>query len=106
MSATITIPSSITPATERLVAELSMRTEMELMIEKIGTSIPGVLDLEVLLQAPYDTGGGDQVILHARCDEEVLERSGWSEWDYLRWMIDTFPPQVCEHFTLMSYFGA
>ena len=105
MNTTTTIPVTISPEAEQLAAELGMRSEMDLMIEHIGTSIPGVLELEVFLQPPYDAGGGDQIILYAKCDLARIEQSGWSSWDYRDWKIETFPPEVCQHFTLLYYFG-
>jgi hypothetical protein len=105
MSATASIPVTISEEVKARVAELGYPAELERMIEHTLQTVPGLLRLNVALHPPYDTGDEPAVVLEAICGEAPAlpdpTRSNWGEWK-----IRHFPPEVCSCFSLMiGYLG-
>jgi hypothetical protein len=98
------VPVTVTPEAEAYVAELGMQGPYRQMLDRILQTVPGLHSVEVILQEPYDLGGGPSVIFHATRDNPHLEYDP-TESQFERWQIDTFPPEVFTHFVLLTVYG-
>jgi hypothetical protein len=100
---TDTIPITIHPDAEAFVAELGLQGPFRRMVEHMRHHVPELRSIEVTLAEPYDLGGGPRVII------EALRSYPGKEYDpthrqLIRWQVDTFPPEVFQHFCLdVSY---
>lgn len=104
MSAAATVPVTITPEAAARVAELGMQAELERMIEHTRQTVAGLQRIEVTLTPPYDERPSPGVNIEAYTDRPFVEGDRtWGQWG--RWKVTTFPPEVCEHFVLMLYYG-
>jgi hypothetical protein len=81
--------------------ELGMQRELEQMVSHTQRTVSDVQSVEVYLAPPYDTGGAPRVIVEARRPGPLL-LSDRTEWEWGAWQVRTFPPEVCEHFLMVS----
>jgi hypothetical protein len=98
-----TIPVTVTPEAAARVAELGMQAELERMIEHTRQSVPGLRSIEVQEALPYDTGDETTIVIQVTMADPHLDRDPTNtDWD--RWMVTTFPPDVCRYFVMMSLY--
>lgn len=96
-----TIPVTVTPEAAARVAELGMQQQLDQMLEHTLRTVSGLQSIEVQLAPPYDMGDTPRVILEAhRAGPLLLTDDTEIEWG--GWKVDTFPPEVCEHFLMMT----
>ncbi len=96
-----TIPVTITPEAAERLAELGMQRELDLMIEHTKQTVPGLHAITVILEPCYDTRDEPGITIKATVDPPNLEDDP-TEMDWGRWQVRTFPPEVCEHFIMMT----
>jgi hypothetical protein len=104
MSATPTVPLTITAGAAARVAELGMQAELERMLEQVRLEVPQLQHIDVELEEPYDTGGEVGVSVRA------WSGLPWQQIDEVwrplaRWRRATFSPHVCEHLFLDVFCG-
>jgi hypothetical protein len=100
-----TVPVTITPEAAALVAELGMQKEFEQMLEHTQQTVPGLHAIRVVLADLYDTGDEPHVLLEAWMTvADIVHDPTPEQWG--RWQVETFPPQVCEHFGLFPMYEA
>jgi hypothetical protein len=102
--ATMTIPVRVSPEAEARVAQLGVRRELEIMLEHTKEVVPGLRSITVSLEDRYDHGDEPVLLISAEVPgpgsvDDPTQRL----WD--RWVIETFPPEVLEHFCFMEVFG-
>ena len=104
MSQTIAAALTTTPEAASLVSELGLQDSLEQMLEHARQTIPGLYALTVSLLPRYDEPGEiDAIIIDAFSDDPAVAKTPFSrEWG--RWQIDTFPPDVWQHFTLFDHY--
>jgi hypothetical protein len=104
MSVPTTIPITISPEAADRVAELGMQKELDIMIEHVRQTAPGLQRIEVTQAERYDLGGEPGVTIEAFSDRPFVPEER-TDWDWSRWMIETFPSHVLEHFAMMFRYG-
>jgi hypothetical protein len=82
------------------VAALGLQAEYEQLLQHARETIPGLRQLNVELHPPYDTGIEDRVIIEAVCAPLAHGPDDRTWWEYSRWKVTTFPPDVYRHFTV------
>jgi hypothetical protein len=99
-----TIPVTVTPEAAARVAELGMQAELEQMLEHTRQAVPGLLSIEVQEAPPYDTGDESTIVIEAtrgdRFQESDRTDTEWGDWE-----INTFPPDVCRYFVMMTVYA-
>jgi hypothetical protein len=100
-----TVPVTITPEAAARVAELGMQRELDLMLEHTKPSVPGLRRITLNIEPCYDTREEEGITIDADMDDPHLAYDP-TEREWGRWMISTFPPEVCEHFALMTHYWA
>lgn len=101
---TTTIPVTVTPEATARVAELSMQAELERMLEYTRQTVPGLRAIEVREALPYDTGDETTIVIDAiRDNPQLPDDPTQRHWG--AWQCDTFPPEVCHYFVLLSVYG-
>ncbi|HTU89810.1 MAG TPA: hypothetical protein VMF69_06925 [Gemmataceae bacterium] len=100
MNASTDVPMTITPEAENGIAELDMRRELEQMISHVRKVVPGLAAIEVEVAERYDTGGEPGINITAYSDQ-VFEPGSTFSWDFTRWEVEAFPPQVLEHLCIL-----
>jgi hypothetical protein len=104
MSTPVTVPVTVTAEAAALVAELGMRVELDRMVEHTLQAVAGLQHVAVTLEPPYETRPLPGINIEAHTDRPFVEGDRTQgQWD--RWLVTTFPPEVCEHFALMQYYG-
>jgi hypothetical protein len=98
-----TIPVTVTSKAAERVAELGMQAELERMLEHTRQKVPGLRSIEVQLALPYDTGDETSIVIQARRDNPHLSNDP-TDWDWGGWKVDTFPPDVCRYFVMLSVY--
>ena len=100
MAAISTVPVTITSEAAARIAELGMQSELEQMIEHTRQVVPHLLCMEVVLEGPYETHDEPYVTIEATCggpvDDNEMTEGEWGDWK-----METFPPQVYQHFSMM-----
>ncbi len=99
-----TIPVTITPEAAEYVAELGMQEPLQQMLDHALATIPGLRSIVVNLQPPYDTGPEPHVIIDVTMSNPHVDRD-LTEDRWIRWFTAEFPPQVCQHFCLLTVYG-
>ena len=101
MSASATIPTTVTPEAAARIAELGIQGEVDRMLEHTRQTIPNLRRIDVTLDDPHGTGDQPYLTIWAtRGDTYHPDDSSRQEWG--RWKVTTFPPQVCEQITLVT----
>ena len=101
MSASTDVPVTITPGAEARIAELGLHKDYEHMIAFTREVTPGLKAIEVTVNECYDTRDETGIAIEAYSDQlfELGERTTREKLD--RRIVETFPPQVLEHFLLL-----
>jgi hypothetical protein len=100
MSAAATVPVTITPEAAARVAELGMQRELDRMVEHTRQSVAGLQHVAVTVEPPYETRLSPGINIEAYADRPFVEGDRTQgQWD--RWLVTTFPPEVCDHFALL-----
>jgi len=100
---TTTVSVTVTPEAAARVAELGMQGELERMLEHTRQGVPGLRSIEVRLALPYDTGDETSIIIEATMDDPHFEYDP-TEDELGSWKVDTFPPDVCRYFVIMTVY--
>jgi hypothetical protein len=96
-----TVPLTITPEATAHVAELGMQREFEQMLERALQTVPGLQSIKVVLTYNPETGDDPRVVIWSYMEDRGLEYDP-TEDEWGRWKVTTFPPEVCEHFVMLT----
>ncbi len=98
------VPVVVDPEAAARVAELGMQAEFEQMLDYTRRAVPDLRRIDVEVAWPYDTGREPGVTIVATTGRPWVQEE--RPWDKLAaWMINTFPPQVWEHFMIDLLYG-
>jgi hypothetical protein len=102
--ATIT-PISVTKEAEVRLAELGMRPELEQIIEYTQQLASDLRSIDVVLTPACDPEEDPRIVLEVtKSGSPDINEPLWQQWR--DWMIETFPPDVLRHFSLLTVYGA
>jgi hypothetical protein len=103
-----TIPVVVAEDAAARVAELGMQRELEKMIEHTRQVVPRLRAIHVTLEYdPACPSNDPGVVIWAHRDDLSAEEA-WTDqtdWDWGGWKVTTFPPEVCQHFVMLSEYG-
>jgi len=101
------IPVTVAEDAAARVAQLGMQREFEQMIEYAKQVMPHLRYLRVTLEYnPECVHEEPGVVIWAhRSDSPAPGTLDQIDWDYGAWMGQTFPPEVCMNFTVLSVYG-
>jgi hypothetical protein len=102
-----TIPVTVAEDAATRVAELGVQREFEKMLEHAKEMAPHLRYLRVTLEYEPARPQADPglVIWAHRSDTPPDDVMDWTDWNWARWQVETFPPQVFQHFALISVYG-
>lgn len=103
MNTPTAVPVTVSDEAAAHVADLGLQEPFERMVEQ-ALKIPGLRSLQVTLAPAYDLGQ-ESVLLEAICDEALFDPHGPEERAFSEWKVTTFPPDVRQHFCLLTYHG-
>jgi hypothetical protein len=98
------IPITVADDAVEFIDKVGMRPQFETMLEHIKKTAPGLRAIEVTLE--HDPCGDLplQVVIWPHRDvpkeRDDPTNRGWS-----RWKVETFPPEVCLNFLIISVYG-
>lgn len=102
MSATTTVPVTISSEAQSFLDRFGLAEELERMIDHARHVVTGLEAIDVVLdEATEEMPSG--VVLWAHRNE-VGQECDPTHRDWIDWMIATFPPEVCQNFTLLSVY--
>jgi hypothetical protein len=93
------VPVVLKPGAGERIEDLGMHAEFRQILEHAGRAVPGLVRIEVGLAQRYDTGGEPAVTIDAVTDRPVAGDDR-TDRDLRKWVGETFPPEVREHFFL------
>jgi hypothetical protein len=102
MSTTATVPVTISPEARSFIDRMGQRGEFERMIARARHILPGVWSIEVVIDEATEEMPAAVVLWAHRDDTAPASDSTHREW--IDWMAETFPPEVCLNFTLLSVY--
>lgn len=104
MATTTDIPVQVSEEAKARIAELGMGREFEQMAAHAKRTMAGTQRIEVTLEDSPDEPGDLRVVLwvHRPCPGE----DDRADWDYGGWFVRAFPPEVRQHFCVLSFYGA
>jgi hypothetical protein len=102
MATTAAIPVTISPEAAAFIAEVGQRPEFEILLEHTKQVVADLRAIEVTLDDTPETGPPG-VILWAHHTEpwNGVDRT---DWDWGMWFVQTFPPEVCQNFVILSIY--
>jgi hypothetical protein len=101
MSATKSVPVTVTDEAKAYVAEVGMQTEFEKILDHALRTTPGLRSVEVILMPAYDTKY-PWVSIGAVRDMVPMDVLDPTDSDFSGWMSSTFPPEVWMRFGFLS----
>ncbi len=104
MSATTMIPVTVSPEARAFVDRIGQVHELETMIDWARHIVNGLRSSDVVLDEVTEEMPPGVVLWVHRGDIGTGSDPMHREW--IDWMIATFPPSVCQNFTLLSVFDA
>jgi hypothetical protein len=102
MSITAMVPVTISSAAREFVEQNGQREEFDTMIDWARHVVPGLRSIEVVLDEATEEKAPGVVLWTHR--DETGPGSDATHRDWIAWMAATFPPEVCQNFTLLSVY--
>jgi hypothetical protein len=102
MTSTTTVPVTISSAARSFTEGFDQGGDLEMMIDRAARTVPGLRSIEVVLDdatAEFPAG----VVLWVHRDA-VDPASDPTHRNWIDWMAATFPPEVCQNFSLLSVY--
>lgn len=97
------IPFKVTQEAADYIAEIGLQEPFQRILDQIPKHFPFVHEIAVSLVDPQDLGGGPRVVFDVTRDHPASkDDSAGRQWN--SWMIETFPPEVFQHFTLFPIY--
>jgi len=104
MATTATIPITISPEAAAFIAGLGLQDEFDAMLDHTRRAVADLRAIEVTLDETPETGPPGVIIDAHRGEPWVGDDPTNRNWG--RWLVETFPPEVCQHFVLLSLWPA
>jgi hypothetical protein len=102
MSVTTMVRVTISSEARSFLDRLGQAEDLEKMIDRARHVVSGLQSIDVVLDEPTEEMPSG-VVLWAHRDDVGLE-SDPTHRDWIDWMVATFPPEVCQNFTLLSIY--
>jgi len=105
MATTTEIPVHFTPEAVARIAQLGIEREVQLMIEHTRQSISGLESIDVETWDDESEPGESHLTINAwrpGTSKSLLDYAPKDEW--VRWFLDTFPPDVLRWLSFDLYF--
>jgi hypothetical protein len=101
------IPVTVTDEARAWIADLGMQREFEMMLEHTLQTVSGLNAIQVKLE--HDPSGAiePQIVIWCYRENKGGEEYEYdpTDWDWGTWKIETFPPEVCLNFVMLSTDG-
>ena len=98
---TETIAMVVTPEAEAFIDELGVRRPYEQIVEHLRQTIPGLYEINVERDPPYDLGGDDVLLIRGYRTPMGLEDDR-TDRNVGQWVMETFPYDTFRHFVFYS----
>ena len=102
MSTTTMVPVTISYDVRSFLDRLGQAEELEKMIERARQTVTGLRSIEVVLDEATEEMPPAVVLWVHR--DDIDPGSDPTHRDWINWMAATFPPEVCQNFTLLSVY--
>jgi hypothetical protein len=99
---TLTALVTISPEARSFIDRLGQNDELEQIIDQARQSVPGLRSIEVVLDEATEEMPPGIVLWTHRDNIGPVNDPTHRNW--IDWMAATFPPDVCENFTLLSVY--
>ncbi len=100
MFTTAMVPVTISPEARSFIDRLGQHEEFEKMIDQARHIVPGLRSIEVALGEATEQMP-PELVLWTHCDDTGVGNDPTHR-NWIDWMAATFPPNVCQNFTLLS----
>jgi hypothetical protein len=102
MSATAIIPVTVTPEARSFIERVGQADEFDKMVDWARLIVPGLMSIEVALNGATEEMPPGVVLWTHRDDCGTGNDPTHRQW--VDWIAATFPPEVCQNFTLLSVY--
>jgi hypothetical protein len=97
VATTIVIPVHIEPDAAARIQELGMSRELDQMLGFLKQHLPGLRAIAVSLDAEANPRDEASILITTHQPDPGAEPDP-SDWSWLEWFAESFPPEVCRHF--------
>ena len=102
MSTATIVLVTVTPEARSFIDQIGQGEEYERMIDRARHFVSGLRSIEVVLDEATDEMPPGVVLWVHR--DGIGSGIDATHRDWIDWMAATFPPEVCQHFTLLSVY--
>jgi hypothetical protein len=102
MATDTTIPVEVSFDAKVHIARLGLEREFEEMLEHVKQTVSGTRWIDVTLEDSPEEPGDLGVVISPHRPHPGGNDPAHRQWD--SWVIETFPPEVCMHFCLLSFY--
>jgi hypothetical protein len=102
MFTTAMVPVTISPEAQAFIDRLGQREEFEAMIDQARHVVPDLRSIEVVLDLATEEIEAGVVLWTHR--DDIGPGNDPTHRNWIDWMAATFPPAVCQNFTLLSVY--
>jgi len=103
MATTTAIPVRVAPSATARIEKLDLQHEFQQMLERTLQTVVDLKAIEVTVEHDPDEPEDPTIVLSAhRPDPGPGDDSTDRDWG--AWFVRAFPPDVCRHFVMLSYY--
>ncbi len=102
MSTTMMVPVTISPEARSFIDRIGQGAAFDTIIDRARQVVPGLRSIEVVLDAATEEIPPGVVLWTHR--DDIGPRHDPTHRNWIDWMAATFPPEVCQNFTLLLVF--
>jgi hypothetical protein len=96
------VPVTISPEARAFIDRLGQREEFEAMIDRARHDVPGLRSIEVVLDEA--TEEIPQGVMRWTHRDDIGPGNDPTHRNWIDWMAATFPPDICQNFTLLPVY--
>jgi hypothetical protein len=98
------IPVTVEEEAREWIAQVGMVREFAMMLEHTKKTVPGLQWIKVEFDSDPSQTIGPGIIIWAHRSPPTSENN-WTDREWGAWKVETFPPEVCLNFVLLSTYG-
>ncbi len=103
---TVGVPITVESDATARVADLGMESQLQQMLEHTQQAVAGLRSIQVkLAYDPEEPDDDPRIVIRAYRRDPDSDYDP-TDWDWGVWFVNTFPPDVCRHFGMDSWYEA
>ncbi len=105
MATSSEVPVRVTDEAREWIARVGMQREFGRILAHTHQMVPGLRAIEVVLDPDPGETVGPGIVIGAMRDNPSAEFDQ-TDMEWGKWQVESFPPEVCLNFVMLSRYGA